>query len=233
MKLFKVTGVALLALVLAPSALGSVIYDTLNGTDGDVRGSSRFEPWLDDVSIQNGGILSEIKFSLVFDPSSTEVVDQVTDATVFLFADVDDEDEDPDPNDPDFFSLNGADPLVFKQTLTDLTVPADGTLTTFSVSGIASQSILIPDNANMWIGLQVANSFHIAMPLTGPVSVGSTNPDIYNFQGFSGSYSGLTPSPSPNTAGLAFQISVVPEPATMSLMVLGSAALLLRRRRCH
>lgn len=231
MKRFTVLAVFAGALIASPIARGNVIYSTLNGTDGDSRGGNAFHPWLDDVFVPTGGILSEIQFSLIVNPFAGVNTDQVTDATVFIFADVDTEDSRPNPNDPQIPQFNGIDPLVFKQTLTNLTVPVDGSLATFSIGGLASQNLVIPDNASMWMGLTVSNNFNINMPLTGPVSVGSTDPNIYNFIEFTGQYSSSTPTPGPNTAGLALQLSVVPEPASLSILALGCGVVFGRRRR--
>lgn len=223
--------IGVLALLLAsPAAMGTVIYSTLNGTDGHSRGGNLFTPWLDDVRVENGGVLSQVRFSLMVDPFAGVEEDQITDATLFIFVDLDDEDGNPDPNDPGHPQLSGIDPLIFKQTLTDLPVPLSG-ISTFTLGGLAAQNILIPDTAKLWVGVTVSNQFNIAMPLTGPASPGSTNGDIYNFIEFIGDYLPNTLEEGPNTAGLALELSIVPEPAAFVLLATASGAVLLRRRR--
>lgn len=231
MKRQTAVNIALATLMFAPAAMGAVIYSTLNGTDGDSRTTTSFEPWLDDVAVGNGGVLSEIRFSLMVDPFAGVTTDQLTDATIYLYADRNPSDGNPVPNDPDLPQFNGIDGLLFKQTLTNLTIPGDGSVATFAASGLANQNIPIFDNSSMWIGLTTSLNFTLAMPLTGPVSAGATNGNIYNYLQFISQYQSQSFTPGPNTAGLPFEISVVPEPASAFLMALGAGTMLLRRRR--
>ncbi len=168
----------------------------------------------DDLVMTGGGVLSTIEFSVYASGSNARTFDQ-SDFTIDIYNDTDGT----YVGTVDFGTVNWG------------SLPA-GFYTTFAVTGLEAQNILLPQSIDViQHHANVVGGPKVGQVLADPPSLGSSGDYFYiddtaatppgTTQGWS--YFGGNPK-----ANFYWAVGVVPEPAALALLALGS--LLLRRR---
>lgn len=208
-----------------PARAGIVVYDnTVSSSDFgffSVDSSGRVAPSIDDLHVVGGGQLESVTFSMIGQSLGGPV-----DAQVVLALDNGD-------GIPDYVvGGGGTDAVILNRTLSNLGSPfiPTGNASYVSFDALAD-NVAIPSGATIWahvgftrfgFAADVDQVFH------GPVAVGSTDGFVYKY----GS-TGIEPEAAPGGGlfdGLGWKLTVVPEPATLSLFVLAAVAALRRHR---
>ncbi len=218
--------VALLAGLAATTAAsaGIVIYDnTTSPTDFPYLANINGErvPSVDDLQVIGGGQLEEITFAAI-----AETLGGPADAHITLAIDNGD-------NIPDFGPGSfGSDGIVLEKTITGINGPFGFIPTGNSILiavDVVGDNVVIPDNATVWAKLGFTRfgvSTDVGQAFYGPLGLGATDGLVY-----AAGPEGIAGEPAPDQDGfdgLGWKLTVIPEPATLSLFALG---LLIRRRR--
>lgn len=165
---------------------------------------------VDDLHVAGGGSLSVLRFALGSDRFGGPVT---TDATVRLALD--------DGNG----AFGAEDPVLLDVALSRLVAPAPGqhgeVNFTFITVPLVGQNVVIPANALVWAGVNLATGGR--QMLFAPPTVGATDDNIYvDGQPFSVTDAGYS------GAGAGWELAVTPEPASWALLALSLT--LIRRR---
>ncbi len=197
------------ALALITPVQAGVVYSALGPQVGGFNVCGTFDDsggCIEDLHIVGGGTLETIRFAVEyagFGSGPTRDVD------IGLL--LDNGDNVPGPGDMPLFA----------HTEPDVNIPAgfEGPPNVVSVD-VSAQNIVLPDNAVVWGFLQIQNGFNVGMPVN-EITVGTSDDLVRTVLG--------TPTGYPAGSSMGWELVVVPEPGTLSLIGLG--ALLLRRRR--
>lgn len=227
MKNFLVMTMATLAGVsTALAGVPTPIYDNIGGPNDGLGFSTNVlnDQWVyDDLTVSGGGLLAGFSFAY-----GTEAFQGFAegDAEVVLYLD----DGATSPGTLD----TAEDTLLVSESFQNLSATAGAFgAVIFERQDVVypAPSVVIPNGATLWGGMKYTrivggnlHGVHFA-----PVSIGSTDQFTYDDNNPPFDLASFYPD-DPN-AGIGWELSVIPEPASLTLLALGGVGLLLRRRR--
>lgn len=219
---------ALSCLLLAAGSVKAdmIAYDNLGGTaDFPFLASDggRNAPAIDDLQITLGGQLTQVSFAVIADTLGAAV-----DANIVLA-------EDNGDGLPDFGAPFSTDTTLLMTTATGLNGPfgfiPTGNATVFDVD-VSSANVNLTAGSTIWAEISLTRFGFPADVHTvfyGPIVTGGSDGQVYQ-RNMDGSVASVTPPDNDTSAGLGWQLHVIPEPAS-ALCILVACGLITPRRR--
>jgi len=196
-------------LAITPSLNAGAVYDSLSG-DTDGR-SFPGDVIIDDLHVTSGGLLSTIDFAVTAGGIGGSVT---SDLVVGLALD--------GGNGVPDFADGGDDAPLFFNILSGASVPI-GTVTEMSMDA-SFAFVTIPDNALLWASVQPSNP-SVAQAFYGAPVVGSTDATVWSPINGQLDVPGSNDPSLQNSDALGFRLNVVPEPASLVLLIVGGLVL--------